>query len=424
MKRNISFNLLFGSIGYLAMSIGINSVYAQSMKLVIGQYECTNNTVCSDGYCDIDTHKCVNLSKYCNDINSETDNNSDNKQCLSVSDCKTGWSVVNNVCKECVSDDDCPSDKPECLSNQCVACPSDKPVWNGKYCDCKDDEINLDGNCVKCVSTQDCPTDKPYCNPVSHKCEPCTSEKPRWNGEICDCNEGYYSINGECLKLRECFSNKNCAMPKPVCDLDNGLCQPCPTTRPIWNKDNCVQCVSNADCTDYELTPVCDSSDNLCKSCANIDSIRTYWNGSECTCPPETTYNETLKQCVISLPGSSNNGYGWCGGKNSAVAAVVNGKIGPFDKDIAIYVTADKVRHSLILSEANAVGYSELTGTYRCGGQYFTTLREITRYGSVSNQLPGTYMGTISAGNTGILWLQAMDYNTEVKNLVLYGIFK
>ncbi len=273
MKNKVIFDILLNLIICMTISFCINSpVKAQSMKLVIGQYECTSNTPCNNGYCDIETHKCV--THFC----PETEENT----CPDVSDCEAGWSVVNNVCKECTSDDECSGDKPQCVSNQCVACPTNRPVWNGEYCDCPDGEINVDGTCMKCISSKDCPTDKPVCNATSHKCESCPTEKPNWNGEYCDCQEGYYSIKGECLQLRECFSNKNCAMPKPVCNLDEGLCEACPTTSPIWDDEKCVQCLNNTNCSGYELTPACDLTDNRCKSCENIDSNKPYFFNNEC----------------------------------------------------------------------------------------------------------------------------------------------
>ncbi len=242
-----------------------NSAYAQSMKLVIGQYECTSNAGCSDGYCDIDTHKCINCPEC--------------ESCPDVPECKTGWSLVNNVCKECVSDDDCTGSKPRCVSNQCVSCPSNRPVWNGEYCDCKDGEINLDGTCVKCVSSADCPDDKPVCNTVSHKCEVCPSDKPYWNGTICDCNEGYYSLKGKCLKLRECFDNLDCKdTNKPVCNTTTGMCEPCPTTRKWWTGTKCVQCRNYNDCKDNGNNHVCNIYGD-CEPCAAATPI---WTGSKC----------------------------------------------------------------------------------------------------------------------------------------------
>ncbi len=289
MKNRVNFDILLNLIICIMICFCVNySVNAQSMKLVIGQYECTSNTPCNNGYCDIETHKCATCN--CPEPDGES--------CVTVSDCEAGWSVVNNVCKECTSDDECSGDKPQCVSNQCVACPTNRPVWNGEYCDCPDGEINVDGTCMKCISSKDCPTDKPVCNATSHKCESCPTEKPNWNGEYCDCQEGYYSIKGECLQLRECFSNKNCAMPKPVCNLDEGLCEACPTTSPIWNDEKCVQCLNNTDCSGYELTPSCDLTDNRCKSCENIDSNKPYFFNNKCV------------QCLSNSDCSGNTP--WC----------------------------------------------------------------------------------------------------------------
>ncbi len=289
LRKHIKNCLLFLFMFFVI--IFSTNTFAQSMKLVIGKYECTRNSDCGNGYCDIASHKCTVCSGGNSGGNTGGDSGGDSggnsggngdNTCVSVADCKVGWSVVNNVCKECTSNDECTGDKPQCVSNQCIACPTDKPVWNGKYCDCSDGEINLDGTCMGCASSENCPTNKPYCNPVSHRCETCPTDKPRWLKDHCDCAEGYYSVNGECLKLRECFSNKNCSMPKPVCDLDNGLCNACPTTTPIWDGEKCVQCLSNVDCKEYGHTPVCDLTDNRCKSCANLDSTKPHFFNNKC----------------------------------------------------------------------------------------------------------------------------------------------
>ncbi len=231
MKNKTILCKLMGVSLFVIMFFTINhSGNAQSMKLVIGQYECTSNSACTEGYCDIDTHKCV--------ANPEC-KNQECKSCLDLSDCKIGWSVVNNVCKECTSDDECAGDKPRCVSNQCVSCPTNRPVWNGEYCDCPDGEINIDGLCVKCASSSDCPTDKPMCNAISHKCEGCPADKPIWNGKECGCPDGEYYANGKCMKLVECYTNENCLFPKPICNTETGMCERCPETTPDWDGKKC-----------------------------------------------------------------------------------------------------------------------------------------------------------------------------------------
>ncbi len=248
MKNNkIFYELIVFSV-MITICFCINhSVNAQSMKLVIGQYECTSNSACQNGYCDIDTHKCISTNKYCVDsgyydgTGGDTGSGTGNGGvCLAASDCETGWSVVNNVCKECTSDNECSGDKPRCVSNQCVSCPTARPVWNGEYCDCPDGEINVDGMCVKCISSNDCPTDKPVCNAVSHRCEACPTDKPRWNGEHCDCQTGEYFADGKCMKLVECYTSENCVYPKPVCNTETGMCERCPETMPEWYGGKCT----------------------------------------------------------------------------------------------------------------------------------------------------------------------------------------
>ncbi len=271
-----------------------NSAYAQSMKLVIGQYECTSNSSCNNGYCDIDSHKCVNIDTYCNELGycscSENDDNTSANSCLTVSDCQSGWSVVNNVCKECVSDTDCTGNKPRCVSNQCVSCPTNRPVWNGEYCDCVDGEINVDGTCVKCISSNDCPNEKPVCNAISHRCEACPSDKPNWNGEYCDCPDGEYFADGKCMKLVECFTNANCMYLKPVCNTVTGLCEQCPASSPYWDGLKCVSTCPTS-------KPKANTTTRLCEECP---AGTPYWEGTACvaTCPTnKPKANTTTKWC-------------------------------------------------------------------------------------------------------------------------------
>ncbi len=250
MKNKISFNMLLSLFVCFMVCVCVHyTVYAQSIKLAIGNYECTRNSDCDNGYCDIDSHKCTVCSGGGGSGGDDPGGGSgggdgdpdEEKSCTTVTDCEVGWSVVNNVCKECTSDNECSGDKPRCVSNQCVSCPTARPVWNGEYCDCPDGEINLDGTCVKCTSSKDCPSNKPVCNAVSHRCEACPTDKPRWNGEHCDCPNGEYFANGKCMKLVECYTSGNCDYPKPVCNTETGMCERCPETSPEWYGGKCTR---------------------------------------------------------------------------------------------------------------------------------------------------------------------------------------
>jgi hypothetical protein len=72
-----------------------------------------------------------------------------------------------------------------------------------------------------------------------------------------------------------CRADTDCTSPdKHICDTARGKCvacvnaTQCPATQPLCDGDQCVQCTSDANCTD-PLHPVCHGS--ICVECAKDD---------------------------------------------------------------------------------------------------------------------------------------------------------
>ncbi len=242
MKKNIKFGLLFVFSLCVFLCSGIyGNANAQSMKLVIGQYECVSNSGCSGGqYCDVDTHKCVqacSVCPSCDDVSNTPDNPNLPGSPDSSELCDNGYLKLNSRCVECVSSADCPTEKPYCNvdKRQCESCNDKYPHWNGAKCTCKSGLYNLDGKCIQCISATDCPAEKPRCNKISFQCESCPSNAPVWNGKYCGCPTGEYSVDGKCLPLVECYTDQNCKYPKPVCNTTTGMCERCPDDSPDWD---------------------------------------------------------------------------------------------------------------------------------------------------------------------------------------------
>lgn len=126
----------------------------------------------------------------------------------------------------------------------CQRCP-DEQIWDGSRC-------NLN---TTCPSGYVYNTQKNQCDPKAITCGP----NSVWNGALCVCNEGYHSLNGNCIK---CASNtawdgKSCnpQVPANTCGSNqilinnvcvcqdgfnniDGVCLQCPTGT-TWNGKYC-----------------------------------------------------------------------------------------------------------------------------------------------------------------------------------------
>ena len=216
----------------MVFSVFNTASYAQSLKLVLGTYECISNDACEDGYCDIDTHVCKTYASVCPIT-----------ECPEITEpvCQNGQHNVDGVCIECVSNTDCQqADKPWCdtTSLSCQACSADKPFWTGHYCEaCPQGTIQSNGSCV-------CPPDKPYRVSTCINCESnqifdsdkntcrCPDSLPNWN-----------TNTGMCVEA--------CTLDRIWNTMEN-VCQ-CPSGKPFWDPD-IEQCVA---CTGISLNGKC-----------------------------------------------------------------------------------------------------------------------------------------------------------------------
>lgn len=102
-----------------------------------------------------------------------------------------GWVLQSySYKKECDSDDDCPIEKPFCLSNKC------------SYYECSRDI--------------DCPSEKPFC--LSNKC---SSDECLINSDCTHYNKPYCH-EGKCSSTHSCTSSAECPSNRQYCR--NGVC--------------------------------------------------------------------------------------------------------------------------------------------------------------------------------------------------------
>ena len=262
---------------------------------------------------DAETGGCTNG---CDDINAPSFN-------VTTGECEAcpgsqQWDMQKHDCV-CVSNSDCPTDKPWCDNDnanymytyKCVACPFFAPVWNAEYgvCDyCPDDAPNWNGS-----TCEPCPDDKPAFNYDAMKCESCP-EGMDWYEEFqgCDCAYETPMWNDETEKCEACPADA------PAFNMDDWTCEACPEDTPVWNGSTrqCESCpadkpIWNADTKQCEESP-CEEgfvygyrkydyggqdSEKACWPCGYVYlAEKPYWNGTQCTpCPNDMTvyYDET-----------------------------------------------------------------------------------------------------------------------------------
>ncbi len=203
-----------------------------------------------------------------------------------------------HVCVECTADDDCPYNTDYCEDNTCKTCESG--IWNGTDCveciadgDCTDmpdtPKCNTETNtCVECVENTDC-EEALVCR--GNECTTCqTEEECQAQGTSYHCSKDSTCIqcsdnllwDSEGLRCVECIRNENCFekdINKPVCNTEQGVCEPCPEGE-SWNNKykECVvnSCTINQDCningkTEYYCRSkgclTCDSEGNESTDC-------------------------------------------------------------------------------------------------------------------------------------------------------------
>ncbi len=168
--------------------------------------------------------------------------------------------VVSDGCAGFVGCGGCGSGE-VCSSYHC--CPSDRPVWDGSGCveclssgDCGVSKpYCVSEKCVECLSDGDCSGSTPVCDLTSHVCVACPSDRPKWDGSKCV----------ECLSDADCGSGYTCDLTSHTC-VEKG-CTPksrdeaCGTWQCGLASDGCGGTVSCGSCdTGYS----CDTTTHTC----------------------------------------------------------------------------------------------------------------------------------------------------------------
>ncbi len=247
-KKHIKSSLLFFCVCLII--IMSTNTFAQSIKLVIGQYDCFSDSDCTNaglnGYCDTNENQCV----ICPGRQEPKD-----KECV----CPADTHKLGSECIECNTESEVWNGE-RCICNEengyhrinniCATCPADKPYWNGD-------------KCVQCLSSSDCIDSlKPWCDTANNEyaCKSCPPTKPFWTGERCGCTQ-----------------NQHCkSLTSPWCNIITHKCSRCPQGSK-WNKElqNCVctdqhKIIASGEC-------ICDQSkgwyDNLNGSCTKINCL-------------------------------------------------------------------------------------------------------------------------------------------------------
>ncbi len=204
----------------------------------------------------------------------------------------------------------CPETKPIWDGEKCVSkgasCPAGKTPYtrsdNGVVACCDNETQSLDDSKGMCCNKPSVPYSVKKGTEVQRGC--CPETKPIWDGEKCSaCPAGKTpytrSDNGEIA----CCDNKD-----QVLDDTKGMCcnKPsvpysvkkgtevqrgcCPANKPIWDGENCVECMADTDC----------AGNQVCKA------------DKTCGCPADKPYySTTLKKCVECLV-DNGKGTGAC----------------------------------------------------------------------------------------------------------------
>ena len=185
---------------FLLFSISLSSsniALAQSIRLALGEYECTTDNDCeADEYCGIDDHVCKKLPT-CNPDEICTDETCNPEEICPQPEDREG----------CDSNADCTdSSKPFCVNRSCVACTGDA--------DCPQDppRFCIENACrLGCTSNDECTEEAaPRCNTQWGKCMPCPDDKPYLDKNTWECSES-------CETSNDCKDER-----RPYCRKENG----------------------------------------------------------------------------------------------------------------------------------------------------------------------------------------------------------
>ena len=217
--------------------------------------ECTEDNDCAD---TPDTPKCNTTTNQC-------------VECIESSNCSAELVCRENTCSLCETEEECQAkgENYHCSKEDtCIQCPANQ-VWD-----------NENRECVECTADNDCADtpDTPKCNTTTNQCVECTTNE-------------------------NCFEKD---IKKPVCNTEQGICEPCPNEGEVWNEEQqkCapVVCKTNAECFEHlnqnyycDKTPVDSCGENETGTCkkfeldlhgpvngvlidASAQIYTTYWN--------------------------------------------------------------------------------------------------------------------------------------------------
>ncbi len=255
---------------------------SQDISCEVTNGRCDENTICSNGYCDLSTHLCV------------SDPNHDNcspkckpwQRCNSSNSCEIapGYCNSNSECGAgniCNSSHICTPITGYCDSN------SDCAPWQS----CENHSCEADDG--YCDSNSDCSGDL-SCNGNTHRCERvCTPSCEYW--ETCSSNGSCTLKNGYCATDNNCSGGKKCNQLNHKCEL---VCNPTCNNWETCENGYCELtdgfCNSNSDCSGDKKCD--DETHNCVLTCA--PSCKSWESCSEINeCPGEDNYCLSNKTC-------------------------------------------------------------------------------------------------------------------------------
>ncbi len=164
-----------------------------------------------------------------------------------------------------------------------------------------------------CFTDTDCLKDKysdyndARCDLQTHKCVGCHGDQVLIDNE-CGCPDNTYTYGNYCISCSEpdeIYNEKGACIcnEKAGYHRIDGSCQQCPADKPLWDGNQCVECMSTKDCN---ANYVCEDSINyVCTPCPS-NLIRDF-EEKRCHCPtnPEmglTTQNNGEPICMEYCP--------------------------------------------------------------------------------------------------------------------------
>lgn len=281
--------------------------------------ECTDDAPCttSGRVCDTTSNNCVQCTS--------------NQQCQNVPDAPF-CDQDTNLCVQCLEHSQCTgSATSRCnpVSHLCVGCTENSQCEDGALCN-----VERGGVCVRCLGNTDCPVGFPVCETANGQCVECltnaecrladsarceTAAGPSQytcvgceeNG---DCSGGGRGLPGLCSPVTDtcvsCILNGDCSQDRALSRCGNGgECAVCLIDDDCGGRfgglqgclpnQGCVECTSDAHCTDTPATPVCKLAAG--GGTAEVNTCVQCETDSDCTNPAASNcVNNACVPCVAN----------------------------------------------------------------------------------------------------------------------------